>query len=78
MSHECFADEIAIDFPSVGRAVERICDDSSASGWKAKAETCSTRKSAVAAGSQRRPGHLGRSAGARHVPELRRPRGNLD
>ena len=26
MSHECFADEIAIDFPSVGRAVERICD----------------------------------------------------
>ena len=26
MPHECFADEIAIDFPSVGRAVERICD----------------------------------------------------
>jgi len=24
MSHECFADEIAIDFPSVGRVVERI------------------------------------------------------
>jgi DnaJ-class molecular chaperone len=26
MPHECFADEIAIDFPSVGSAVERICD----------------------------------------------------
>src|SRR3954469_12523878 len=26
MPHECFADEIAIDFPSVGHAVERICD----------------------------------------------------
>lgn len=26
MVHECFADEIAIDFPSVGRVVERICD----------------------------------------------------
>jgi hypothetical protein len=26
MPHECFADEIAIDFPSVGRAVERIRD----------------------------------------------------
>jgi hypothetical protein len=26
MSHECFADEIAIDFPSVGRVVERIRD----------------------------------------------------
>jgi hypothetical protein len=24
MAHECFADEIAIDFPSVGRVVERI------------------------------------------------------
>ena len=24
MSHECFADEVAIDFPSVGRAVERM------------------------------------------------------
>jgi hypothetical protein len=24
MSHECFADEIAIDFPSVGRVVERM------------------------------------------------------
>jgi hypothetical protein len=24
MPHECFADEIAIDFPSVGRVVERI------------------------------------------------------
>jgi hypothetical protein len=24
--HECFADEIAIDFPSVGRAVERMRD----------------------------------------------------
>ena len=24
MPHECFADEIAIDFPSVGRAVERM------------------------------------------------------
>ena len=26
MPHECFADEIDIDFPSVGPAVERICD----------------------------------------------------
>jgi DnaJ-class molecular chaperone len=26
MSHEWFADEVAIDFPSVGHAVERICD----------------------------------------------------
>jgi DnaJ-class molecular chaperone len=26
MSHECFADEIAIDFPSVGRVVERMRD----------------------------------------------------
>jgi hypothetical protein len=26
MSHECFADEIAIDFPSVGAAVERMRD----------------------------------------------------
>ena len=26
MSNECFADEIAIDFPSVGRAVERMRD----------------------------------------------------
>lgn len=26
MAHECFADEIAIDFPSVGRVVERIRD----------------------------------------------------
>jgi hypothetical protein len=26
MSHECFADEIAIDFPSVGRCVERLRD----------------------------------------------------
>jgi hypothetical protein len=26
MPHECFADEIAIDFPSVGRAVERMRD----------------------------------------------------
>jgi len=26
MPHECFADEIAIDFPSVGRVVERIRD----------------------------------------------------
>ena len=26
MSHECFADEIAIDFPSVGPAVERMRD----------------------------------------------------
>jgi hypothetical protein len=25
-SHECFADEIAIDFPSVGRVVERMRD----------------------------------------------------
>jgi hypothetical protein len=24
MSHECFADEIAIDFPSVGRVMERM------------------------------------------------------
>jgi|SRR5262249_26532530 len=24
MSHECFADEIAIDFPSVGRVVDRM------------------------------------------------------
>jgi hypothetical protein len=24
MSYECFADEVAIDFPSVGRAVERM------------------------------------------------------
>ena len=27
MAHECFADEIAIDFPSVGRVVERIRDN---------------------------------------------------
>ena len=26
MSHECFADEIAIDFPSAGRVVERMRD----------------------------------------------------
>jgi len=26
MSNECFADEIAIDFPSVGRVVERMRD----------------------------------------------------
>ena len=26
MSHECFADEIAIDFPSVGRVVDRMRD----------------------------------------------------
>ena len=26
MSYECFADEIAIDFPSVGAAVERMRD----------------------------------------------------
>ena len=26
MSHDCFADEIAIDFPSVGRVVERMRD----------------------------------------------------
>jgi len=26
MTHECFADEIAIDFPSVGRVVERMRD----------------------------------------------------
>ena len=26
MPHECFADEIAIDFPSAGRVVERIRD----------------------------------------------------
>ena len=26
MSHECFSDEIAIDFPSVGRVVERMRD----------------------------------------------------
>jgi hypothetical protein len=26
MLHDCFADEIAIDFPSVGRAVERMRD----------------------------------------------------
>ena len=26
MTHECFADEIDIDFPSVGRAVEKIRD----------------------------------------------------
>ena len=26
MSHECFADEIAIDFPSVGTVVERMRD----------------------------------------------------
>ena len=26
MAHECFADEIAIDFPSVGRVVERMRD----------------------------------------------------
>ena len=26
MAHECFADEIAIDFPSAGRVVERIRD----------------------------------------------------
>jgi len=26
MAHECFADEIAIDFPSVGPAVERMRD----------------------------------------------------
>src|SRR2546428_4170065 len=26
MPHECFADEIAIDFPSVGRVVERMRD----------------------------------------------------
>ena len=26
MSHDCFADEIAIDFPSVGPAVERMRD----------------------------------------------------
>jgi DnaJ-class molecular chaperone len=26
MSYECFADEIAIDFPSVGRVVERMRD----------------------------------------------------
>jgi hypothetical protein len=26
MSHECFADEIAIDFPSVGRVMERMRD----------------------------------------------------
>jgi hypothetical protein len=26
MCHECFADEIAIDFPSVGRVVERMRD----------------------------------------------------
>jgi hypothetical protein len=27
VAHECFADEIAIDFPSVGRVVERIRED---------------------------------------------------
>ena len=26
MIHECFADEIAIDFPSVGRVVDRMRD----------------------------------------------------
>ncbi len=26
MAHECFADEIAIDFPAVGRVVERMRD----------------------------------------------------
>jgi hypothetical protein len=26
MPHECFADEVAIDFPSVGRVVERMRD----------------------------------------------------
>jgi len=26
MTHECFADEIAIDFPSVGRVVDRMRD----------------------------------------------------
>ena len=26
MPHECFADEIAIDFPSAGRVVERMRD----------------------------------------------------
>ena len=26
MAHECFADEIAIDFPSAGRVVERMRD----------------------------------------------------
>jgi len=26
MAHECFSDEIAIDFPSVGRVVERMRD----------------------------------------------------
>jgi hypothetical protein len=26
VAHECFADEIAIDFPSAGRVVERMCE----------------------------------------------------
>ena len=26
MTHECFADEIAIDFPSVGNVVDRMRD----------------------------------------------------
>ena len=79
MSHECFADEIAIDFPSVGRAVERICDGFLGERMEGEGRNLlHAEVLAVAAGSQRRPGHLGRSAGARHVPELRRPRGNLD
>ena len=77
MPHECFADEIAIDFPSVGRVVERMRD--AFLGERTERRRPAARRSvAVAARSVRRPRRVARRAGARHVSALRRPRRNVD
>ena len=76
MPHECFADEIAIDFPSVGHVVERMRDAFLGEDVDADiicAEVLLSRREA--------------SDGlvvsievpdSRHVPRLRRPRRNVD
>ena len=74
--HECFADEIAIDFPSVGRVVERMRDAFLGEG--ADAEVLATEVSL-----SRREASAGtvvpaRGAASRHVPDVRRPRRNVD
>ena len=55
VAHECFADEIAIDFPSAGRVVERMRD--CVSRRVDVARSVRSRAGAVAARGVRRPGH---------------------
>ena len=76
MSQDCFADEIAIDFPSVEPAVERMRD--AFLGERADDDVLRREVLVSRARGVRRTGRAARGADARRVPALRRARRNLD